>query len=325
MFECIANTESARRNRLEFTSVRHDERAAYESKKIEDKSPKLETQIAIAEIPKVSQHRTAAPSVPAASTLQPKPIVLPGTSSDATVESKSETPIVKRSKPKTELEMKIIQTQDEHPSKKKDIFKAIFDSSDESGASDNDDDDQPHTAGIRSDVLATLTKPSAASTVTSMYSQLPDEAFRPKSAREINILRNTSPPRGIFSGLLKKPDAPIKRESDKTDAKPAENDAPDTPDTYGPSLPPPTFSSRPTNATSSLNGNAASSSTKYPVTSISLSKHSDVKVTYEEKWIERSSEKEKKSKKEKKHKKDRDRKEHKAKKQKKEKHKKKKR
>lgn len=331
LFECIANTESARRNRLEFTSVKHDERDAYEPKKVDDKHPEKSMQVAVAETSKASEQRTE--ELPVASTIQPKAkIDVFPTSSNQIIESKPEVPIVKRNKPKTELEMKIMQTQDEHPSKKKDIFKAIFDSSGESEDSDNDDEHgtSKSTTSVAADVLASLTKPSSA--LTSMYSQLPDDAFRPKSAREINILRNTSPPRGIFSGLIKKSEPPNKLIADKSEpinstAESIEkNDEKPEPDIYGPSLPPPTFTSR----QSSLNGNTESSvrestlaQATNSVASISLGKHSDVKVVYKEKWIEKSDEKEKKPKKEKKHKKDRDK--HKSKKQKKEKHTKKKR
>lgn len=332
LFECIANTESARRNRLEFTSVKHDERDVYEPKKIEDKFPEKSNQVAAADASKVPQQR--AEDLLVASTIQSKPMDVIETSTKQIIESKLEIPIAKRNKPKTELEMKIMQTQDEHPSKKKDIFKAIFDSSGESEDSDNADENHgtgtsKSTTSVAADVLASLTKPSSA--LTSMYSQLPDDAFRPKSAREINILRNTSPPRGIFSGLIKKPEPPIKIDSDKTEpvnstAKPIETDDKPEPNIYGPSLPPPTFTSR----QSSLNGNANNlvrestlAQATNSVASISLGKHSDVKVIYKEKWIEKTDEKEKKSKKEKKHKKDRDK--HKSKKQKKEKHKKRKR
>lgn len=335
MFECIANTEAARRNRLEFTSVKHGERDVFEeSKKIDDKPHEKSNQVAAVETqPKIPQQQHVKEKRPAMSLATPKPpVVAFETPSNQIVETKPEPPIVKRNKPKTELEMKILQTQDEHPSKKKDIFKAIFDSSGESD--DSDDDDAPSagtskstTTSVAADVLAALTKPSSA--MASMYSQVPDDAFRPKSAREINILRNTSPPRGIFSGLMKKSEPPIERVPDKIEppdsaAKSDENDEPE-PDIYGPSLPPPKFTARQPTATassSSINGNAEKNA-KSSVATISLGKHSDVKVIYKEKWIEKSDEKEKKSKKEKKQKKDRDR--HKSKKQKKEKHKKKKR
>lgn len=324
--------------------MRHDERAGvFESKKIEERLHEKSQQVPVPETSKVPQQPPPPPpqqqqraepehQTPVASSIQSKPTDAFETTLTQIVETKPEIPIAKRIKPKTELEMKILQTQGEHPSKKKDIFKAIFDSSGESEDSDNDD---VHAAGtskaadatVAADVLASLTKPSTA--MSSMYSQLPDDAFRPKSAREINILRNTSPPRGIFSGLIKKSEPPPpptaqtdvdQNEPVDSNAKSIGNDEPES-DMYGPSLPPPKFSRPQSTATasSSLNGNAEKSA----VASISLGKHSDVKVVYKEKWIEKTDEKEKKSKKEKKHKKDRDK--HKSKKQKREKHKKKKR
>lgn len=259
------------------------------------------------------------PPVPVAPIIESKSVAM--SESTERNESKVDNSLIKRNKPKTELEMKIIEAKDEHPSKKKDIFKAIFDSDSESDESEADE-----TSTTDAHVMASLTKPS--SSTSAIYSHLPDDAFRPKSAREINILRNTSPPRGIFSGLIKKVEPSNLSKSTETvssDKKSTatEKDNVETPDAYGPCLPP----SKP----SSINGNLrnatpiatpTTSSALNAVASVSLGK--DYKVVYEEKWIEKSDgEKKKKSKKEKKHKEDRDK--HKSKKQKKEKHKKKKR
>lgn len=250
------------------------------------------------------------------------------------IENRMENQVIKRTnKPKTELEMKIMNAQDEHPSRKKDIFKAIFDSDSDNGSSDEDDVDsgEANTApyknpiSINADMMATLTKPSTSSSAA-IHSQLPDEAFRPKSAREINILRNTSPPRGIFSGLIRKQELTAKstlnenqREisTDKTNTEIEEEDKQSL-DTYGPSLPP----MPPKNPHKESPASFASTSVhaRNSMASVSLGKNADYRVIYEEKWIEKSDEKEKKSKKEKKHKKDKDK--HKSKKQK---HKKKKR
>lgn len=215
--------------------------------------------------------------------------------------------VIKKVKPKTELEMKIIEAQDEHPSKKKDIFKAIFDSDSES---DDEDASEPTNgtelkAAVNADVMDSLLKPST----SSLYTPLPDVAFRPKSAREINILRNTSPPRGIFSSLTMKPPPPVEKSPTKDEV----------PDSYGPSLPP-------MRASTSKHEYTVPKISQSSVASITLGTNSDYKVVYEEKWIEKSDEKEKKSKKEKKEKKskkDKERERHK--KHKKEKHKKKKR
>lgn len=229
------------------------------------------------------------------------------------IETKAEMPIVKRTiKPKSELEMKILSTQDEHPSKKKDIFKAIFDSDSESDETHEDDDGASNVSKvtINADVMSTLTKQS--SSMPALYTPLPDIAFKPKSAREVNILRNTSPPRGIFSGLSMK-SQPIAET--KTSQSTEKTCCDETSDAYGPSLPPTKLSHSIENKTDIPTNQGELNSTN----AISLGK---TKVIYEEKWIEKSDDREKKSKKSKKHKKDI---KHKSKKEKKEKHKKKKR
>lgn len=330
MFECIASTESARRNRLEFTNVRPDDGEWAELKKIEEKT--LERANKAKNLQHELTHKIVSKELPA-SVVERNPLGV--LESSLKIETKPEPPsVIKRNKPKTELEMKIIDAQDEHPSKKKDIFKAIFDSDSEN----SEEDDEEESSGISTipkppmpDLMASLTRPSTSS--SAIYAQLPDEAFKPKSAREINILRNTSPPRGIFSGLMKKPEPVAKIDfTGKKPGEPIQNEDNDQDsNAYGPSLPP-------TRPSSSYNGksniSAPAIDNQNNVASISLGK---TKVIYEEKWIEKSEEnekksdekekksdeKEKKSKKEKKHKKDRDK--HKSKKEKKEKHKKKKR
>ncbi|XP_055317204.1 G patch domain-containing protein 1 homolog [Sitodiplosis mosellana] len=317
LFECIASTESARRNRLEFTNVRQDDSEWSELKKIEEKSVERANQAKL--IQNELTNKIVSKELPAL-VVERKPLggaPEPG----AKIEIKPEPPVAKRNKPKTELEMKIIDAQHEHPSKKKDIFKAIFDSDTENSEGDEEKEESsgmstvPKPPTINADVMATLTRPSTSS--GAIYAQLPDEAFKPKSAREINILRNTSPPRGIFSGLTKKMEPPAKIDSAENKSSESIEDKEEDSNAYGPTLPP----SKPS---SSHNGKSdistASRDNPNALASISLGK---TKVIYEEKWIEKSEEKEKKSKKEKKHKKDRDR--HKSKKQKKEKHKKKKR
>lgn len=109
-------------------------------------------------------------------------------------EEKPESTVIKRTvKPKTELEMKIPSTQGEHPSKKKDIFKAIFDSDSESDSSEENDEtnDDPTTSksmALSKDLMASLTKPSTSS--AALYAHLPNDAFKRKSAREINQNEN---------------------------------------------------------------------------------------------------------------------------------------
>lgn len=119
------------------------------------------------------------------------------------------TPIV----PKTELELSIQQRATTHPSEKKDIYKAIFESSDEEA----EDEETQEPA---------ITPPPA--------------PFIPsRLAEDVNILRNTSPPRGIFAGLsnnkaTRKSPSPQPKDDDGQVAA-AEPDSIDN--LYGPSLP----------------------------------------------------------------------------------------
>lgn len=344
LFQCIANTEAARRNRLEFTNVgaeKSEEKPNSTEAPLSEKpaqnppqNPPVTTFTAPPNDQKMEEQAPTPPLIERKSTATVDSPDSGRTAAKPAIENRIENPVIKRTnKPKTELEMKIMEAQDEHPSRKKDIFKAIFDSDSDDGNSDDDDVDGSEANAtafrnpfsINADLMATLTKPSTSS--SAIHSQLPDEAFRPKSAREINILRNTSPPRGIFSGLIRKPEPTDKTtpsenqceiSTDKRNSEMEEDKQ--SLDTYGPSLPPPMPPKNPqippSFASTSVQANNS-------VASVSLGKNSDYRVIYEEKWIEKSDEKEKKSKKEKKHKKDKDK--HKSKKPKKEKHKKKKR
>lgn len=76
--------------------------------------------------------------------------------------------------PKTELELSIHKREKSHPSEKKDIYKAIFESSDE----ESEDEEAINTPNSN-----------------------PAPYVPPRLAEDVNILRNTSPPRGIFAGL----------------------------------------------------------------------------------------------------------------------------
>lgn len=185
-------------------------------------------------------------------------------------------------KPKTELEQKILETQDEHPSKKKDLFKAIFDSD-----SDNDDDEneneEKNESGNKSEPVLKA-QLSTMAIVDAVYSSIPDDAFMPKSAKEINVLRNTSPPRGIFKSLAEmEPSRKLKVTTDTHNDTPCESNP--IPDTYGPHLPPKDARSDIVPAIDKMNHGT-----------ISSSESSD-------EWIERASSK-KKKKSSKKHKKE---------------------
>lgn len=227
---------------------------------------------------------------------------IPSTSSDAGLNKKKnpfksdKTPLVpvKRDNvKKNELELKIIDAQDKHPSQKKDIFKAIFESSDD----DNDDAiDEKETIDNNTksiDIISNLTRPSID------YPTLPDAVFMPKSAREINILRNTSPPRGIFSGLLNQiiseQSIPIK----ETVEEPKQSTDKSI-ECYGPSLPP-ILQRQQSSETISSDNNKFKATTS--VASIATNNGTAYKIYLEEQWIEKNNKKEKKSKKEKKEKK----------------------
>lgn len=299
LFECIASTESARRNRLEFTSVHPPENEQKEMQEIAEKFREQKSKTNSSEA-SVAVHKLEDIPMPAAPTVQSTII-----ESTAPSENKPESTVVRRVvKPKTELEMKIASAQGEHPSKKKDIFKAIFDSDSESDSSDESGEtiDDPTTSNsmtISTDLMASLTKPSTSS--AALYAHLPDDAFKPKSAREINILRNNSPPRGIFSGLTKKIEsARVNLTTQNSDQAPSVKETQEDPNSYGPSLPPSKVNNSSNDRSDALSSRAHSEKSS-SLSSISLGK---TKVIYEEKWIEKSSEKEKKSKKEKKHKKD---------------------
>lgn len=222
LFECIANTESARRNRLEFTNVRPDDSEWSELKKIEERSLERANQAKV--LQNEVTNKIVSKELPAA--VVEKRSLGSSTETIPKMETKPEPPpVIKRNKPKTELEMKIINAQDEHPSKKKDIFKAIFDSDSENSEEENEPEEETSGAStvpkpfiVSADLVATLSRPSDRFSTTAIHALIPDDALRPKSARELNILRNTSPPRGIFSGLTRKtePAAKVEATEDKS-------------------------------------------------------------------------------------------------------------
>lgn len=132
--------------------------------------------------------------------------------------------------PKTELEVKVLAAESQHPAEKKDIYKAIFDSS-----SDDESEDEEATIIAPTNIPAIVI---------------------PKLSRDVNVLRNTSPPRGIFANFLSKPLAlsssvpePIAN-NDSSTTEEATTDKADTISAdicvYGPSLPAPIQRSLPT-------------------------------------------------------------------------------
>ncbi|XP_031629990.1 G patch domain-containing protein 1 homolog [Contarinia nasturtii] len=305
LFKCIANPETVRRKQLEFAILQQEDSDQVEVKKIEDMSEESEKPTKNVQNSSASDHNEKLSPAPVKQVVQSLP---PEPNSKIETNAKLETSIPKRNKPKNDLEMKILNAQDEHPSKKKDIFKAIFDSDNESDKSDEDGEVNNFNVVkkpvINDDVMSTLTKPS--SSVTALCAKIPDLSCR-----------NTSPPRGIFSGLTNINRSVETKTSELKSTEETSNE--DTSDAYGPSLPP----MKPSHSIDNKSNNSIQQAELNSINSISLNK---TKVFYEEKWIEKSDEKEKKSKKHKKHKKDGDKhKSKKDKKDKKEKHKKKKR
>lgn len=137
----------------------------------------------------------------------------------------SQKPIVK-----SELELKILEAESKHPAEKKDIYKSIFDSSDEDDDGDNGDNDEPSVENNVFDIT-----PSVSFTAT--------HVVIPKLPKDVNILRNTSPPRGIFANFLKKDKTPpppppdtATKQTEPVHMDVSDVDEPDA-DMYGPSLP----------------------------------------------------------------------------------------
>lgn len=227
MFECInVTSETRRKTELEFTGSLHGGEKQNEFKaNIVPKVPRMELTDS-----KEKQLNDA------------RPVIATSDREDQAfkVQQTMKPPIAairKPLKPKTELEQKILETQDEHPSKKKDLFKAIFDS-DSDGDDDDIENEEKSVSENKSDPIlefkGQLSTMAAADTV---YSSIPDDAFMPKSAKEINVLRNTSPPRGIFKSLAEmEPSRKLKVTIDTNNDTPCESIV--IPDSYGPSLPP---------------------------------------------------------------------------------------
>uniref|UniRef100_A0A182N3Z8 G-patch domain-containing protein n=1 Tax=Anopheles dirus TaxID=7168 RepID=A0A182N3Z8_9DIPT len=97
-------------------------------------------------------------------------------------------------KKRTELEEKVLQATNQKPEEKRDLFKSIFCSSDEEDAA------EPAAGGK---ALA----PEQSTLTDSEKLKMVDSFMAIKPASQINVLRNDSPPRGIFKKLFefKKP------------------------------------------------------------------------------------------------------------------------
>lgn len=125
--------------------------------------------------------------------------------------------------PKTELEKKVAESIDKKPEEKKDLFKAIF--------CDSDDDEDDEGAPSDKTNINTSEEPSQSTLSEQQKSKFIESFLNTKPASEINVLRNASPPRGIFKGIFELGSTSRKIEESKT----ADDDNQD--ETYGPKLP----------------------------------------------------------------------------------------
>jgi G patch domain-containing protein 1 len=134
----------------------------------------------------------------------------------------------------TELETKVVESKNKKPEEKQDLFKSIFcDSSD-----DEDEDDDKEAATT-----------SGQQTTEADKIKLIESIVAIKPASEFNVLRNQSPPRGIFKNLftrkVKIPEVdPSKATTRKTDSVIPETTSgsievenTNTSDLYGPKIP----------------------------------------------------------------------------------------
>lgn len=235
-------------------------------------------------------------SVPSTSSKIPTTVhTASSTSIESAVSLKS---LPKKDTQVTELEQKIIDAQEKRPSEKIDIFKAIFEDSDD----DEDDNVQKNKEMSLVNVQNVDESLSSKRMTSANFFDLP------KTAEEMNILRNLSPPRGIFAGLIAKSNAAIEQMK-KDHPEPSVSEVTMPADCYGPSLPPSIqakkiISSEVSVESTSKAERSQQSNTKKLITE--SENGSQYKIYVEEKWVEKTSssvKREKKSKKEKKHKK----------------------
>ncbi|KAG5676077.1 hypothetical protein PVAND_005931 [Polypedilum vanderplanki] len=187
-------------------------------------------------------------------------------------------------KPKTELEIKVIESIDKKPEEKQDLFKAIFCDSD-------DDDDATQTEQNESKISVNEENSSLSEQQKSTFIK---SFLSTKTAGEINVLRNASPPRGIFKNIFEM--ATTQKSSSKEKVTEInEEDA-----AYGPALP-----TLPTNISTTVSkdneSNDSSSSSDSSLDEKLLKKLKKMKSR--EKWVEKDKVHKSKKKKKKSHKK----------------------
>ncbi|XP_053679549.1 G patch domain-containing protein 1 homolog [Anopheles nili] len=131
--------------------------------------------------------RTSIPNTESEANSEDGPII-------RTVNSSLPPPVLSRKteKKRTELEEKVLQATNKKPEDKRDLFKSIFCSSDEEGES------KPNSSSKEEKAPA-----EACSVLTDEEKlKMVDSFIAIKPASQVNILRNNSPPRGIFKNLF---------------------------------------------------------------------------------------------------------------------------
>lgn len=195
------------------------------------------------------------------------------------VEDKKALEVIKEPQPpKTELEKKVADSINKKPEEKKDLFRAIF--------CDSDDEEEEEET-----VIDDSSKDESALS-EQKKSKFIESFLNTKSALEINVLRNKSPPRGIFKGIFDVPST-SKRSEEASSEKQEENEF------YGPQMP--TNFAPPSIASNEVSVSISGSSSSDDNSDLDAKLLKKLKKSKKEKWVEKD--KVKKSKKEKKKKK----------------------
>lgn len=139
-------------------------------------------------------------------------------------EKKAEIEVIRKEPepPKTELEKRVAESINKKPEEKKDLFKAIFCDSDD----DDNDEDQEKEESFQTE------EPSTSILSEQQKSKFIESFLSTKPASEINVLRNKSPPRGIFTKIFEM--ASTSKLIQETTLAPEENEEEQF---YGPKLP----------------------------------------------------------------------------------------
>lgn len=183
--------------------------------------------------------------------------------------------------PKTELEIKVAESILKKPEEKKDLFKAIFCDSD-----DEDDDEKQSQDDTEVIKKSNTDVNDGSSTLTEKQKSTFIESFlNTKSASEINVLRNASPPRGIFKSIFELGTSVSKmsanekqKDTDKTNESISE-------ETYGPALP--ANISNITNNTTNSTDDSSSSDSSLDEKLLKKLKKVKSSSKEKEKWVEK--------------------------------------